>query len=240
MKTDDQIEICLDTETTGLSRSDDRICEIGCYELKNLIPTGNTFHAYINPKKPMPREAERVHGLSDAFLQDKPVFRQVAPLFLKFIAGKKLVIHNASFDLGMLNAELARLGRDPLDNEVEDTLQLSRKVRPGRKHTLDLICKEYGVDLSKRVQHGALLDAELLAGAYLGLRGGAQRGLELGDPEVKSAINESLPEERIRPKRIRRITRAEFERHKAFVRSMGETAIWLEHDIYAKHLKDDT
>lgn len=223
-----------------MSRKDDRICEIGCVEICDLIPTGRTFHAYIDPKKPMPRGAEDVHGLSDVFLRGKPVFRQVLPAFLAFIGDLPLVAHNGTFDMGMVNAELERLGRDPLVNTLVDTLPIARKQRPGQMNGLDFLAKDFKVDASKRTKHGALIDAEILAGVYLHLRGGPQQRLalnEVGDRPRAQII--PLHKQEVSIKRRRRITREEFERHKAFVRDMGEKAIWLQHEIYARHLKDE-
>eukprot|EP01037_Dinobryon_pediforme_P041349 gene41349-51043_t len=169
-------EIVLDTETTGLeAMGGDRVVEIGCVELFNHIPTGQIFHKYINPERSMPREAFNVHGLSDEFLKDKPKFRQVGPEFASFIAGARLVIHNASFDVGFLNAEFARLGIPAIGPElVVDTLQLARRRHPAGPNSLDALCSRYGIDNTKRVRHGALLDAELLAEVYIELIGGKQ------------------------------------------------------------------
>lgn len=227
-------------ETTGRSPKDDRICEIGCIELCDLVPTGRTFHAYIDPKKTMPREAENVHGLSDAFLRGKPVFRQIAPAFLMFIGNRPLVAHNGeAFDIKFLNAELERIGRPKLENELIDTLVMARRQRPGQKNGLDALAKEYGVDASKRTKHGALIDSEILAGVYLNLRGGAQRELAVQVAQPTRTQATQLQAQPVSIKRKRRITREEFERHKAFVRSMGEGAIWLQHEIYARHLRSE-
>ncbi|MBL6762108.1 MAG: DNA polymerase III subunit epsilon [PS1 clade bacterium] len=172
-------EIVLDTETTGLDpASGDRIVEIGCLELVNRLPTGETFHVYINPERDMPREAEAVHGLSAGFLADKPLFSQIADDFVAFVKGAALIIHNAAFDMKFLNAELARLGRDDLrDNQIIDTLSMARQKFPGAPASLDALCRRFGVDNSGRDLHGALIDSELLAGVYLELSGGRQPGL---------------------------------------------------------------
>jgi DNA polymerase-3 subunit epsilon len=175
-------EIVLDTETTGLSpRDGDRLVEIGCLELVNHMPTGETYHQYVNPGMPMPAAAEAVHGLSDKFLSDKPVFGDVADDFLTFLGDAALVIHNASFDMGFINAELVRLKRDPVpNNRAIDTVSMARKKFPGSPASLDALCRRFEIDNSARTLHGALLDAELLAEVYLELIGGRQPGLILG------------------------------------------------------------
>ncbi|MDB5561369.1 MAG: polymerase epsilon subunit, partial [Hyphomicrobiales bacterium] len=173
-------EIVLDTETTGLNpATGDRIVEIGCVELLNHIPTGKNFHAYINPEREIPEEAFRVHGLSDEFLRDKPKFNQIAGEFGEFIADSTLIIHNAPFDMGFLNAEFERARCPSLRNEVIDTVVLARKVHPGARVSLDSLCKHYGIDNSRRALHGALLDSEILAEVYLELIGGRQVTLAL-------------------------------------------------------------
>ena len=173
-------EIVLDTETTGLDPSGGhRIVEIGCVELINLVPSGRTFHTYVNPKRFMPKAAFAVHGLSQAFLANHPVFEDVASDFLSFVEGAPLVIHNASFDMKFLQAELALMDQKLLDNEVVDTLMLARKKFPGAPASLDMLCRRFAIDASKREKHGALLDAELLASVYLELCGGRQPTLTL-------------------------------------------------------------
>lgn len=173
-------EIVLDTETTGLSpATGDRLVEIGCVELINHIPSGKTFHVYLNPERDMPEEAYRVHGLTNEFLADKPLFSAVTDDFLAFIDDAKLIIHNAAFDIGFLNAELERAGRPALVNEVIDTVSLAREVNPGARASLDALCRHYGIDNSRRTLHGALLDSEILADVYLELIGGRQVGLAL-------------------------------------------------------------
>lgn len=173
-------EIVLDTETTGFDpETGDRIVEIGCVEIVNLTSTGNHYHQYINPERPMPEEARAVHGLGDEFLADKPVFSEIADAFLEFIAGSRLVIHNASFDMKFLNAELKKLGLPALKNEVTDTLAIARKRFPGAPGSLDALCRRFEIDNSNRTLHGALLDSELLAEVYLELSGGRQPGLTL-------------------------------------------------------------
>ena len=164
-------EIILDTETTGLDpATGDRIVEIGAVELLNHLPTGRTFHVYVNPERDMPREAEAVHGLSIAFLKDKPVFAAVAQDFLEFIDDAALIIHNASFDMAFINAELGFLRLPSIPPErVVDTLLIARQKHPGAANSLDALCRRYGIDNSRRTKHGALLDSELLAEVYLEL-----------------------------------------------------------------------
>jgi DNA polymerase III subunit epsilon len=174
-------EIIFDTETTGLDpKSGHRIVEIGCIEMINMIETGQTLHLYFNPERAMPPEAEAVHGLSERFLSDKPLFQSKIEEILKFIGDAQLVAHNARFDFGFINAEFAACGRPPLDPaRMVDTLAMARTLHPGAKHSLDSLCVRYGIDRSRRVKHGALLDAELLAQLYVELRGGRQIGLGL-------------------------------------------------------------
>lgn len=174
-------EIIFDTETTGLSPlAGDRVVEIGCVELMNRVETGRTFHAYFNPCRPMPSDAEAVHGLSDAFLADKPLFEQTCEALLDFIGDAPLVAHNAPFDFGFLNAELALCRRASIcKTRMVDTLVLARQRLPGAKHSLDALCTRLGVDRSLRIKHGALIDAQLLAQVYVELTGGRQIGLGL-------------------------------------------------------------
>ena len=163
-------EIVLDTETTGISvKEGHRIVEIGCIELDNLIPTKNKFHCYLNPERKVSEKAFEVHGYSDSFLSDKMKFKEVADDFLKFIKNKRLIIHNAEFDLSHLNNELKILGKEKIDNEIVDTLSLARNKFPGSQISLDALCKRYRIDNSKRVQHTALIDCDLLAKVYINL-----------------------------------------------------------------------
>jgi DNA polymerase-3 subunit epsilon len=174
-------EIVFDTETTGLSPAGgDRMVEIGCVEMFNRVETGRTFHSYFNPGRPMPSEAEAVHGLSDRFLSDKPSFHDVCEDLLEFIGDSPLVAHNAAFDFGFINHELGSCGR-PLvcTTRMVCTLTLARQKFPGAKHSLDALCTRFGVDRSQRIKHGALLDAQLLAQVYVELTGGRQIGLSL-------------------------------------------------------------
>ncbi len=174
-------EIVLDTETTGLDpAAGHRVVEIGCVELVNLLATGRTWHQYLNPQRDMPDEAFKVHGLSSDFLKDHPTFDRVAGDFLDFVGDARLIIHNAQFDLGFLNAELDRLGRPPLSSDrALDTVRLARRRFPGAQANLDALCRRFGIDNTDRTLHGALLDAELLAEVYLELTGGRQPGLGL-------------------------------------------------------------
>jgi len=163
-------EIVLDTETTGISvKEGHRIVEIGCIELDNLIPTKNKFHCYLNPERKVSEKAFEVHGYSDSFLSDKMKFREIANDFLKFIKGKRLIIHNAEFDLSHLNNELKIIGKNKIDNEVVDTVSLARNKFPGSQVSLDALCKRYRIDNSKRVQHTALIDCDLLSKVYINL-----------------------------------------------------------------------
>ena len=181
-------EIVFDTETTGLDpKTGDRMVEIGCVEMVNLVPTGNTFHAYYNPERDMPAGAEAVHGLSAAFLSDKPFFRDTFQELLDFIGDAPLIAHNAGFDFGFLNAELGLCRCEPVCmTRMVDTVQLAKKRHPGAKLSLDALCSRYGIDRSHRVKHGALLDAELLAQVYVELKGGRQIGLELAAKQAKA------------------------------------------------------
>lgn len=226
-------EIVLDTETTGLSpQGGDRLVEIGCVELINHIPTGKTFHVYINPQRAMPEEAFRVHGLSDEFLADKPLFTAVAEDFRAFIGDATLVIHNAPFDMGFLNAEMEWAGLPRLSNAVIDTVMVARQKHPGARVSLDALCKHYGIDNSRRTLHGALLDSEILAEVYLELIGGKQVSLALV-AEVETAAAGAMQVRLAAAQRPNplpnRISAAEAEAHAAFVGKMGESAIWAQY-----------
>jgi DNA polymerase-3 subunit epsilon len=225
-------EIVLDTETTGFEPSEGhRIVEIGAIELENHLPTGRTYHQYLNPERSMPSEAFEVHGLGDDFLRDKPLFRDCAHAFVDFIGTARLVIHNASFDMKFLNAELRSVGMPTLpDARALDTLLIARQKFPGASASLDALCRRFGVDNSNRVKHGALLDCELLAEVYLELIGGRQPGLMLaaeGAGATKAGITE-VAKPRNRPSPLApRLTEEEAAAHAAFVARMGDTAIWL-------------
>jgi DNA polymerase III subunit epsilon len=224
-------EIILDTETTGLSPQDGhRIVEIGAIELLNHLPTGKTFHVYLDPGRDMPKEAEAVHGLSSAFLKGKPRFAEKADEFLTFIEDSLLVIHNASFDMSFINSELLVAGKLQIDpGRVIDTLQMARRKHPMAQNSLDALCKRYGIDLSKRTMHGALLDSELLAEVYLELLGGRQTTFGLGAPETKKpslvVTTGPLPKSRPAPL-LSRLTSEERMRHVALVRELGDKSLW--------------
>ncbi|THD35976.1 MAG: DNA polymerase III subunit epsilon [Sphingomonas sp.] len=214
-------EIVFDTETTGLSfNSGDRLVEIGCVEMINRIETGRTYHAYFHPERAMPAEAQRIHGLSDAFLSDKPKFHEKVEELLEFIGDAMLVAHNASFDFGFLNGELGRLGREiiALDRMI-DTVAMARQRHPGAKHSLDALCTRYGIDRSHRVLHGALLDAQLLCQVYVELTGGRQIGLTLvSDEEIAIPVLDEDPRvAQPRPMRLFPLSDDELARHAAFV-----------------------
>lgn len=225
-------EIVLDTETTGLSPAGgDRLVEIGCVELINHIPSGKTYHVYINPERTMPEEAFKVHGLSDDFLKDKPLFNTLAEEFRAFIGDATLVIHNAPFDMGFLNAELEWAGLPRLTNDVIDTVMVARKKHPGARVSLDALCKHYGIDNSRRTLHGALLDSEILAEVYLELIGGKQVSLAL-IAETASEGEAGFQRIPARPRPVplpSRITAAESDAHLAFLAKMGESAIWAQY-----------
>ena len=223
-------EIVLDTETTGLDpTTGDRIVEIGAVELLNHLPTGNTFHKYLNPERNMPEEAQAVHGLTEEFLKDKPVFSQIVDDFLTFIKDSKLVIHNASFDMKFINAELVLVGKTTLPTDIAiDTLGIARKKYPGSPASLDALCRRFNIDNSARTLHGALLDSEILAEVYLELIGGRQPDFGLSD--AYNTGERKVEEQRKvfnRPQPLKtRLTAKEQEAHKAFVKKLGESAMW--------------
>ncbi|MEM8626697.1 MAG: DNA polymerase III subunit epsilon, partial [Pseudomonadota bacterium] len=230
-------EIVLDTETTGLDPNNgDRLVEIGCVELHNRYPTGNNYHVYINPQRSMPEEAFRVHGLSSEFLSDKPTFDQVAQDFLDFIGEDMLVIHNANFDIGFLNAELGALDLPRIGmHRVTDTLALARRRHPGARNSLDALCDRYKLDNSARVLHGALLDSEILADVYVHLLGIQQGKFELGAGAggtgsdgagaAGGAPGAGTAEQRPVPL-ASRLNDAERTAHAAFIKTLGEDALW--------------
>lgn len=218
-------EIVFDTETTGFSFADgDRMVEIGCVEMFNRVETGRTFHAYFHPERTMPAEAQRVHGLSDAFLSDKPLFAHGVDDLLEFLGDAPLVAHNASFDFGFLNGELARCGRTHVHlDRMVDTIVLARTRHPGAKHSLDALCTRYGIDRSHRTLHGALLDAQLLAQVYVELTGGRQIGLTLVSEtiEVQASFMPSAAPAIVRPARLFEASEAELARHAAFMKKIN-------------------
>ena len=227
-------EIIFDTETTGLDpKNGDRLVEIGCIEMINRVATGATYHCYFNPQRDMPAEAERVHGLSAAFLSDKPLFAEKAAELIEFLGDAPLVAHNASFDFGFLNAELRMCGMEPIDlSRMIDTVVIARQKHPGAKNSLDALCTRYGVDRSHRTLHGALLDSELLAQVYVELLGGRQIGLELAAdaaPVAASAAASPALSRRERPARAPRPHEASAEEkaiHTKFLESLKEP-LWL-------------
>ena len=215
-------EIVFDTETTGLNPAGgDRVVEIGCVEIFNRVETGRHFHAYFNPERAMPSEAEAVHGLTTIFLSDKPRFSERAEELLDFIEDSPLVAHNASFDFGFLNFELQQCGRTAVClSRMVDTLALARSKHPGAKHSLDALCVRFGVDRSQRIKHGALLDAQLLAQVYVELTGGRQIGLGLVADTVSVEMRQSAGAVTVRdprPARPHAPAVEELERHRAFI-----------------------
>ena len=223
-------EIVLDTETTGLDPvQGHRLVEIGCVELVNRIPSGQFFHRYVNPERDMPAEAFAVHGLSVDYLKDKPRFAEVVEELIAFIGDAPLVAHNAFFDLGFINAELERAGQALLARErLVDTLMLARRRHPGGPNRLDDLCTRYGIDLSRRTKHGALLDAELLAEVYVELIGGRQASLVLVESgHVAAGNGRGAATAPARPQPlVPRLTEAEREAHATFVATLGDSAIW--------------
>jgi DNA polymerase-3 subunit epsilon len=222
-------EIVLDTETTGLDPlSGHRVVEVGCIELVNTVATGKTFHAYFNPQMIMPAGAEEIHGLTDDFLSDKPLFADKVEEFLAFVGDSQLVIHNAQFDIGFLNAELERVGRAKLGNAYVDTVSMARRKFPGQRASLDALCERFSIDNSSRTKHGALLDSELLAEVYLELSGGRQRDLGLAAELVGLGAGmltaSNLP---VRPARPHAASAAELAAHAAFLAQITEP-MWLQ------------
>ena len=223
-------EIIFDTETTGLDpRTGDRLVEIGCIEMVNRVTTGETFHCYFNPDRDMPAAAEAVHGLSAAFLADKPRFHERAAEFLEFIGDSMLVAHNASFDFGFINMELEACGLDPVDrSRMIDTVALARVRHPGAKLSLDALCTRYGIDRSHRTLHGALLDAELLAQVYVELTGGRQIGLSLVADSIETLVQPvaaPVRERKFRPARPHQASEAELAAHAAFLETV-KAPLW--------------
>ena len=215
-------EIVFDTETTGLNPGGgDRIVEIGCVEVYNRVETGRSFHAYFNPDRDMPFDAQEVHGLTNFFLSDKPRFPDLVDELLDFLEDSPLVAHNASFDFGFLNFELERCGKSPVSmSRMVDTLVLARSKHPGAKHSLDALCMRFGVDRSQRIKHGALLDAQLLAQVYVELTGGRQIGLGLVAVSERLGMAANTATARVRELRPARPHFAHFEeleRHRAFI-----------------------
>jgi len=229
-------EIVLDTETTGFEpESGDRIVEIGAVELFNHMPTGKTYHEYINPQRSMPKEAFEVHGLGDEFLATKPLFEDVGRSFLDFIGDAKLVIHNAAFDMKFLNAELKKINLPTLPwEQAIDTLAIARRKFPGSPASLDALCRRFGINNAARTLHGALLDSEILAEVYLELIGGRQPDLVLSEgPRVSARSGESAQNWRPKPRAQKldsRLTNEEAAAHSAFVDKLGDGALWKKSD----------
>ncbi len=218
-------EIILDTETTGLDPSSgDRIVEIGCIETHNHLSTGEVFHCYVDPERDMPEGAFAVHGLSREFLAGKPKFAEIADRFLEFIGDAPLVIHNAEFDLRFLDAEMALIGKAPIErSRTVDTVALARRRYPGAQVSLDALCRRFEIDLTRREKHGALLDAELLAEVYLYLMGGRQPGLDLQAAGGTAAAPDTANRERpLRPARAHAPSPAEAEAHEALLDQLTE------------------
>jgi DNA polymerase-3 subunit epsilon len=224
-------EIVLDTETTGLDPADGhRVLEIGAVEIVHQSLTGKIFHVLINPERDVPQDAVRVHGHNFAVLKDKPVFASVVEDFLAFIGDSKLVIHNAEFDMRFVNAELARLGLAAIGmDRVVDTLALARKRHPGAPASLDALCDRYRIDRSRRVRHGALLDAEILVEVYCELMGGRQRSLVFGEGlgDAEARVVAAIPRSGPRPVRASPVERSETNAHLRYIESLGPDAIWF-------------
>lgn len=223
-------EIVLDTETTGLDPNDGhRIIEIGCIELFDHVPTGASYQAYLNPERDIPIESQRVHGITEEFVADKPLFAHVVDAFIEFIGDAPLVIHNAGFDLKFLNAELAKVSRPPIPfDRAIDTIDIAKAKFPGSRYSLDELCRRFSIDLTSRDKHGALLDSSLLAQVYLELLGGRQTKLMLSPTDSitpESTLIQKAARQRPTPL-PQRITEAEEQAHTAFVATLGEDAIW--------------
>jgi DNA polymerase-3 subunit epsilon len=226
-------EIVLDTETTGLDPyQGHRLVEIGCVELVNRIPSGQTFHRYLNPERDIPAEAFAIHGISSESLKDKPLFAEVAEEFVAFIGDAPLVIHNAAFDIGFINAELERAGFPTLPRErLVDTLLLARRKHSGGSNRLDDLCARYGIDNSRRTKHGALLDAEILAEVYLELIEARQAQLGLAESgTATSTVRQSTIVVRPRPVPLTpRLSAQERDAHRTFIATLGANAIWRDY-----------
>ena len=225
-------EIILDTETTGLDpKKGDRVIEIGCVELFNRTPTGREYHAFINPGREVPAEAQAVHGITTEFLKNKPLFGKIGHEFLAFISDDTLVIHNATFDIGFLNFELGLIGQKPIAmDRVVDTLALARRRHPAGPNNLDALCKRYGVDLSKRTKHGALVDCLLLAEVYIELLGERQAafGLQAGQGQSTAGRGQGKRSAAIsRPAPLApRVTEQAAAEHRAYIEQLGAKAVW--------------
>ena len=225
-------EIVLDTETTGLSpEKGDRVVEIGCVELINHVPSQNTFQVYLNPERDMDEGAQKIHGLTNEFLIDKPRFEEIAEDFISYIGNSKIIAHNASFDINFLNSELVRVDRDKISEErVVDTLKIAREKFPGARNSLDALCKRFLIDNSNRKLHGALLDSELLAEVYLELIGGKEPDLALAVENIN--INEEKDQLVITPslkrnKKLKsRLTEEDQINHKKLIETLKVNPVW--------------
>lgn len=217
-------EIVLDTETTGLDFANDRVIEIGAVEIKDLLPTGKTFHVYLDPgSRNVHPEAFKVHGISNEFLSGKPRFRKISKEMLTFFGDAPLVAHNASFDITMLNTELKRIGLPELSNPIVDTLALARSKKPGGRHTLDAMCAFYRIDASRRTKHGALLDADILSEVYIELCGGRQQTFDLAVDIVDDEPDKPVIPQRSLPPRT---TESELQAHRQFLSEQVTSPIW--------------
>ena len=223
-------EIVLDTETTGFEPADGhRIVEIGCVELVEHMPTGKTYRCYLNPERAVPADSQRIHGLTDEFLADKPKFSDIVDELLDFIGDSTLVIHNASFDLKFVNSELHRIGRSPIPYaRTVDTIEIAKSKIPGARYSLDELCKRFGIDLTARAKHGALLDAELTSQVYMELLGGRQRKLSLSPIDRAEIQEDGLRPIRVRPvPLVSRLSPTEAEAHARFIASeLGSEPLW--------------
>lgn len=224
-------EICLDTETTGLDPKDGhRIIEIGCVELINKVKTGNNYHIYINPQREIPKEAFDIHGISNEFLKDKPLFEEIAQQFYDFIYDARLIIHNAAFDMKFINYELRQCNLEIIERGlVDDSLLIARQKFPGSANSLDALCKRFNIDSSKRIKHGALLDAELLADIYIELMGGRQSSM-FEDPILKKKNQDIIVKNKIIRKNLKYrqfpLTKEEEDLHKEFIVKNFKENIW--------------
>ncbi len=224
-------EIVLDTETTGMDPEDGhKIIEIGCVELDNHLPSGKTLQLYINPERDIPPEATAVHGITDEFIKDKPVFSEVFDQFLEFIGDGKLVIHNAEFDMKFINSELGKVGHQPIPwTQVKDTLTMARQKFPGSPANLDALCRRFGIDNTERTYHGALLDSELLSEVYLELLGGRQHGLVLAEEKTADEKAEAQKAQRkFREPREHKVSAEELATHTEMVEKLDD-ALWKKH-----------
>ena len=216
------LEVILDTETTGLAVAEKhRIVEIGCIELKNQIPTDNIFHEYLNPERKMSQDAYKIHGYSDEFLSDKKTFKEIAEKFINFIKNKKIIIHNAAFDLSFLNYELKLLNKEAMDkNNIVDTLEIARQKYPGAQNSLDALCKRFNIDNSKRTKHNALVDCHLLRQVYINLVDQKEPKLDLSSTEIYNPeINRSNYSIKKKIKKIIKPSTKEIEEHEKYLKS---------------------